>query len=126
MGKVEADGGGERKDDGKPRVDLLPADAMLYLGQVYAAGARKYTDRNWERGMAYRKMLGPLMRHLFKWMIGERTDPETGLLHMGHVAWNALGLLSYELRNIINDDRNKLDMRKVSPELRALVGEVRE
>ena len=126
MGKVEQDGKGERKDDGKPRVDLLPADALMYLGLVYGAGAKKYADRNWERGMANKKMLGPLMRHLFKWMLGETHDPETKLLHLGHVAWNALGLLSYELRRIGTDDRNKLDMRKVSPELRGIVGEVRE
>ncbi|NIN67629.1 MAG: hypothetical protein GTO63_23590, partial [Anaerolineae bacterium] len=43
------DGKGLRFDEGKERVDLLPPDALMYLGKVYAMGAVKYGDRNWER-----------------------------------------------------------------------------
>ena len=101
---VQADGGGLRLDEGKPRVDLIPPEAMMELGKLYAAGAKKYADRNWERGMPWSQCLGPLMRHLFKWMAGERLDPETGLSHMTHVAWNAIALVTYELRKIGTDD----------------------
>ena len=108
--KVLADGGGQRDDAGKPRVDLIPADAMLELGKVYGAGIeRGYQERNWERGMKWSKCLGPLMRHLFKWMMGKKYDdgPEgTGQLHIAMVAWNAIALLTYELRGIGVDDRS--------------------
>lgn len=107
-----ADGGvGLRFDEGKERVDLLPPDALLELGKVYGAGSVKYAARNWEKGMAYHKVLGPLMRHLFKWMRGEKIDPEDGQLHIAKVAWNAIALLTYELRGIGVDDRGVVNAR---------------
>lgn len=101
---VLPDGGGLRYDAGKPRTDLLPADGLLELAQLYTAGAVKYGDRNWERGMPWSKVLGPLLRHLLRWMVGQARDPETGLSHMTHVAWNAMALVVYELRGIGTDD----------------------
>ena len=118
---VKIDGKGLRKDDGKPRPDLFPPDALLMLAQLYARGAVKYAPRNYERGMPYSKVLGPLMRHLLYWMAGEERDPETKIHHMVHVAWNGLALACYEMRGLHRfDDRNKLDVKK----LRALVEEV--
>jgi len=105
---LKADGGGLRYDEGKPRVDLLPADALMELGRVYGAGAKKYGDHNWMRGMAWSKVLGPLLRHLFKWMVGHEVDEETGQRHIAMVAWNAIALLTYELRGVGTDDRVKL------------------
>lgn len=112
MAIVPTDGGGLRYDEGKPRVDLIPPEAMMELGKLYAAGAKKYADRNWERGMPWSKCLGPLMRHLFKWMAGERRDPETGLSHMTHVAWNAVALVTYEIRGIGADDVRPAELFK--------------
>jgi len=108
---VKADGGGSRKDDGKSRVDLLPPDALLELGFVYGEGCKKYGERNYERGMRWSKVLGPLLRHLFRWMSGKERDEESGQRHISMVAWNALALLTYELRGIGTDDRNKLDTK---------------
>lgn len=124
MEKLKVDGGGLRYDDGKERVDLIPGDSMLVLGQVYAVGAKKYAERNWERGMPWSKCLGPLMRHLFKWMRGEKFDPEDGQLHIAKVAWNAIALLTYELRKIGLDDR-MLDTAPVA-EVKSLVKQHQE
>ncbi len=96
---------GLRYDKGKSRVDLLPADAMLELGEVCAYGAHKYSERNWEKGMKWTKVIGPLLRHLYKWMIGYTVDKESGQRHIAMVAWNAIALLTYELRGIGEDDR---------------------
>lgn len=104
MANFNQDGGGLRYDEGKERVDLLPPDAMLELGKVYGAGAAKYDARNWERGMPWSKVLGPLLRHLFKWMAGQRIDEEDGQRHIAKVAWNAIALLTYELRGAGSDD----------------------
>jgi hypothetical protein len=105
--KMRADGGGLRLDEGKERVDLFPPDALMELGRVYGAGSIKYPLRNWERGMPWSKVIGPLLRHLFKWMRGEERDPEDGQRHIAKVAWNAIALLTYELRGIGTDDRSK-------------------
>jgi len=108
--EVKADGAGERKDTGKTRVDLIPPDALYELGKVYEVGARKYSIRNWERGMLWSKIIGPLMRHLFKFMAGHERDPETGMRHSAMIAWNAIALLTYELRDLGEDDRHRVDI----------------
>ena len=100
---------GLRFDEGKSRVDLLPPDALLELGKVYEVGTRKYAERNWEKGMAWSKMVGPLMRHLFRWMAGEAIDPEDGQRHTAKIAWNAIALLTYELRGI---GENNVQLKK--------------
>lgn len=106
---VKQDGGGLRFDEGKTRVDLIPADALLEVGKVYLMGSSKYAERNWERGMKYSKVLGPLLRHLYKWMMGADRDEESGELHLSHVAFGSLALLSYELRGIGKMNDGKLD-----------------
>jgi hypothetical protein len=108
MEPVVVDGGGLRHDAGKPRVDLIPPDTLIAVGYVYSMGSEKYSPRNWERGMPYSKMLGPLLRHLYKWMAGSKLDEESGHHHLAHVAFGVLGLLAYELRGIGRDDRNIL------------------
>ena len=45
-------GGGLRFNTGKPRFDLVQADAHRDMVMVLTAGANKYADRNWEiKGM---------------------------------------------------------------------------
>lgn len=94
-----------RFDSGKLRMDLLPPDAISELAKVYTFGAQKYADRNWEKGMSWSRVVASLLRHTFSWMAGETYDPESGIHHMAHVAWNALTLISYCLRNVGADDR---------------------
>lgn len=97
-----------RYDADKPRYDLLPGDGLHELVRVYTAGAAKYAPRNWEKGMSWSRCFGSLMRHAWAWWRGERLDPESGLPHMAHVAWNALALVTYELRQVGADDRPSL------------------
>jgi hypothetical protein len=94
-----------RYDDGKPAYDLIPAKALHELVLVYSMGAKKYAPRNWEKGMAYSRMFASMMRHAWAFWRGEDKDPESGLHHMAHVAFGALGLVEYSLRNIGEDDR---------------------
>jgi hypothetical protein len=98
---------GLRYDEGKVRLDLIPAEWVIALGSVLTIGAKKYADRNWEKGMKWSKCLGPLLRHVFKWVAGEDYDQESGRHHMEHVAWNALALVSYHNRKLGEDDRVK-------------------
>ena len=105
VGPPPVDNGGLRFNDGKDRWDLLPWDALEALVRIYTKGGVKYAPRNWERGMHWSKMVASMMRHFIRRVVyREVIDPETGELHFGHMAWNALGLLTYDLRNIGNDD----------------------
>jgi hypothetical protein len=49
-----------RHDAGKPRLDLLPFDAILGVGAALEYGAAKYSERNWERGLSasWRRRIG--------------------------------------------------------------------
>jgi hypothetical protein len=96
---------GLRYDKGKPRWDLLPADALEELVLVYTRGAEKYADRNWEKGMSWSRCFRSMLSHTWKWWGGEQYDDETGLHHLAHVAWNALALVAYEKRKVGTDDR---------------------
>ncbi len=96
---------GIRLDDGKPRMDLLPGDALLSVADVFTEGAKKYSDRNWEKGMAWHKLFSPIERHLWKWWQGEETDEESGQHHLAHAACDCLMLLASVMRGIGEDDR---------------------
>lgn len=97
-----------RFDDGKLRFDLLPPDALTELVKVYTRGSVKYEPRNWERGMNYQRCFASLARHAVLWQMGQDTDEETGCNHMAHVAWNALALVTYQIRGVGVDDRPEL------------------
>lgn len=89
---------GHKADADKVRLELMPLDALEEVGKVLTLGARKYGDRNWERGIKYGRVYGALLRHAAAWFQGQQRDPETGLSHMAHCSANALFLLAYELR----------------------------
>jgi len=102
---------GEKKDEGKPRWELLPLDALEEIARVLTFGAKKYEARNWERGIAYGRVIGAAFRHLTKfWMAklrGESAiDPETNCHHLSEAACEILFALAYELRGMTQfDDR---------------------
>lgn len=106
---VQADNGGLRDSGGKPRYDLIPPEAIEALAIHYMQGAKKYADRNWERGMKWGEMYRALMSHAYKWQKGEIFDtdpkmPEYLAHHMIAVAWNAIALYTYYIRGLgVND-----------------------
>jgi hypothetical protein len=95
-----------RYNQGKLRYDLLEPHALKELVKVFTKGAEKYADRNWEKGMKWSKMLASLHRHLAAFEQGEDFDQETGLPHMAHASWNAMGLVSYMRMHPELDDRD--------------------
>lgn len=97
---------GTRYDAGKPRHSLIPPAFITGLAQHFTAGARKYADRNWEKGFSYSRAYDSLQRHAQAWMDGEDTDVETGSHHMIAVAWNACVLFCYHIWGMSRfDDR---------------------
>lgn len=79
--------------DGKGRFDLLPMRALIELAKHFEEGAKKYNDRNWEKGIDLHCFIDSGMRHLTKFMIGK--DEEK---HLVAVCWNFLCLLDTSLR----------------------------
>ncbi|MGQ9570674.1 MAG: dATP/dGTP diphosphohydrolase domain-containing protein [Thermodesulfovibrionales bacterium] len=91
------DGEGEMK----LRWDLLPFDALEELVKVYTFGSKKYGDRNWEKGIVYSKIVGALLRHLTARLKGIIVNKEDGnVLHSAQIVWNAIALLTYDIRGM--------------------------
>lgn len=65
-------------------------------------------ERNWERGMAWSRPFGALMRHMWAWWGGEDNDPETGYSHLSHALCCVVFLSVYRRRGIGADDRHKV------------------
>lgn len=91
-----------RKDDGdKPLAAILYQDfprALQAVIQVASFGARKYSRHNWLHVLeASTRYEDALHRHLLAAQI-EPVDPDSGLSHKAHAAWNALAILELELR----------------------------
>lgn len=109
---VMSDNSGTKFDTDKPRWELVPPE-ITALVDLFTRGAKKYGDRNWEKGMSWGRIFGALMRHAWRWMSGEEYDTETGAHHMIAVAWNAIVLYVYTVRKVGIDDRN-LTQKKTS------------
>lgn len=71
--------------EGKGRCDLLPACAILRVARHFEAGAKKYSDRNWEKGIPTHSFIDSAIRHLMKYLDGA-TDED----HLCAAAWNLL------------------------------------
>jgi len=97
---------GAKYDGEKLRYDLIPPEALEELARVFTIGARKYEDRNWEKGINFGRIYAAMLRHLQAWYQGEDIDPEGGQHHLSSVAWGAFALMTYQLREMNTyDDR---------------------
>jgi hypothetical protein len=88
---------GRKDDHGKPRLDLIPTEAIFEIGKVLGYGASKYGDKNWPLVEDGRKRFyGSALRHLVAWFGGEQLDKESGLNHLSHALTNIIFLLDLE------------------------------
>lgn len=66
--------------------------AILEVSIHYEQGARKYTERNWEKGIPLHSYLDSAIRHYLKWRREDNDEP-----HDRAVIWNLLGAMwTYE------------------------------
>ena len=100
---VDEQTGGE-KGSKVARFSLLPPEFTWALAEQYGRGARKYADRNWERGYKWSLSIDALERHLNQWLMGEDNDEETGTNHLIAVAWHVCALFIFQLRGLGTDD----------------------
>jgi hypothetical protein len=96
---------GVKFDNGKVGVHLLPPGPLLEIAAVLDFGAKKYAAYNWTNGIAYSRVYGAALRHLWAWFRGEDSDPETGLSHLAHAGCCVLFLLQYVRTRQSFDDR---------------------
>jgi hypothetical protein len=77
---------------GKPRMDLLPLDLLMRVADWYTQGAEKYGDHNWRKGQKVSHCVGSILRHLTKWVMGERDED-----HLSAIVFNTLSIMNVEM-----------------------------
>lgn len=97
--------GAMKFDAEKPRMELLDPYAMEQLALVLTFGAQKYEPWNWAKGLAFSRLIGAALRHLFAFAKGEDLDPESGLSHLAHAMCCLMFLISMTKRHPELDDR---------------------
>lgn len=98
---------GNKFDEEKVRLDLLPPELLEGVGTILTFGADKYGDRNWEQGMKWGRVYGAMLRHMLAWWKGATFDPESGKSHLWHAGCCIAFLIAYEERQVGEDDRPK-------------------
>lgn len=78
---------------GKGRFDLLQIHGILAAAMQLEAGAKKYSARNWEKGIPLSSFLNSALRHLFKELAGYDDEP-----HLPAAIWNLLSLAEGQRR----------------------------
>ena len=94
-------GGGNLKHFGNGAVRSLDAEATRYdlitpigleaVARTCAEGAAKYSDFNWEHGMPVHDLLNHALRHVYRYLSGDRSED-----HLPHAAWNLLAAIHSE------------------------------
>lgn len=105
-GKVRDFNTGSRRDfgEGKAPMELLPWDLLQRVSIWYKLGADKYGLNNWRLGQPSTQVIGSLMRHTAKYLMGFRDED-----HLSAIVWNALCLMNNETYHKENEEVCDLD-----------------
>lgn len=88
---------GRKDDQEKNRLDLIEPEFIEGVGKVLTFGANKYEPNNWQKVEdAEDRYYAAALRHLIAWRKGEKTDQESGISHLDHVACNIMFLQHFE------------------------------
>lgn len=90
------------------RFSLIPPDWLWALAEHYGVGAKKYADRNWERGYKWSLSIDAMERHYTAWKDGEDIDAETGTHHLISAAWHLIALWWFQKHRKGTDDVRRM------------------
>ena len=86
--KITYKSGASRNSVGSTRLDLIPTEAWLELGEVFGEGAITHGDDNWKKGMPNAVVVNHMLRHLLLYLKGDRKE-----LHLGKVMFGCCVLI---------------------------------
>jgi hypothetical protein len=73
---------------GKGAFHWMPWTALFLVSRIYENGNKMRGIRNWEKGMPISEYLDSAMRHITRYIAGERTEP-----HLAQACWNVINAL---------------------------------
>lgn len=73
------------------RLDLIPPENLLLLGQCLGFGAKKYGEWNW-RQIPSQENLNHALVHIVKWLSGDRDEPHlvNAVARLNFALWHAI------------------------------------
>jgi len=90
--EIQIENGAVRENQsGKGRPDLISPFALTRLAKHYENGAKKYGDRNYEKGMKFSRYTASMFRHIIAWMKGDELED-----HLAAIAWNAFAIMHHQ------------------------------
>lgn len=90
--RINYDGGAMREPStNKGAYELVSPFALERIAVWYELGARKYADRNWEKGIPFGRLIQSAIRHMIRWMKGDRSED-----HLAAVCWNVMAMIHFE------------------------------
>lgn len=93
-------------EQGKGRMDLLPACALIRLSQHFENGANKYDERNWEKGIPIHSFIDSGLRHIMNYLDGKADED-----HLCAAAWNLIcAMWTEEKRPDLQDIPSRLEL----------------
>ncbi len=83
-------------DEDKPRLDLVPPDAIIAIGTIMTYGLNKYFEGGWKQVEPWRYRAA-MMRHIVEYLREPYgVDIESGYKHLWHIICNAAFLCELE------------------------------
>ena len=113
--RIQYDSGAMREpENGRGRYDLISPIALKALAIHMERGAKKYDNRNWEKGMPLSRHLNSALRHLQKYLEGSRSED-----HLSASIYNSMAIthvLEMTARSALpaelNDLPNYMEVKK--------------
>jgi hypothetical protein len=100
--------------DGKTPLEYLVTSMLPLDAKVHKHGADKYGVRNWRIDeITASTYEGAMMRHLFAWISGEDTDPDSGMPHLTHLRACCAVVLDAQMHGKLIDDRGRAESKSV-------------
>ena len=84
------------QDDNNGRYDLLSPFALHRLAVHTAKGARKYSAKNWMKGVPLHSFFDSAVRHMFDYLANRLMNVEQDEDHLAAAFWNLQGLIHTE------------------------------
>lgn len=90
------------------RMDLIPPENLLLLGQCLSFGAKKYGENNW-RQITEQENINHALVHLVKWLSGDREEPHlvNTLARVNFALWHAIQSKEQALQYVHPDDKKQ-------------------
>lgn len=76
---------------GKGRFDLVSPFSEERIAKWFEAGAKKYAERNWEKGIMFSRYLDSAKRHINKFQQGDDSED-----HLAAACWNLMCIMHHQ------------------------------